>query len=127
MIASLPLVAAGGPDVTLSSTFSAVLLAAAGAFALFAVVLLYRVVRGPTTQDRIVAINVVGTNTVIVIALLSVAFGEYGGELLAGTLSHDLATPGTDPAHVLYSEQGNWERAGQTPAGVWALAVGGVY
>jgi len=78
VITSLPLVAAGGPDVTISSTFSAVLLAAAGAFALFAVVLLYRVVRGPTTQDRIVAINVVGTNTVIVIALLSVAFGEYG-------------------------------------------------
>ncbi|MFB6257046.1 MAG: cation:proton antiporter [Haloplanus sp.] len=77
-MASLPLVAAGGPGVTISSTFSAVLLAAAGAFALFAVVLLYRVIRGPTTQDRIVAINVVGTNTVIVIALLSVAFGEYG-------------------------------------------------
>ena len=74
----LPLVAAGGPDVTVSSTFSAVLLTAAGAFALFAVVLLYRVVRGPTTQDRIVAINVVGTNTVIIIALVSVALGEYG-------------------------------------------------
>lgn len=75
---SLPLVAAGGPDVTVSSTFSTILLVAAGAFALFAVALLYRVVRGPTTQDRIVAINVVGTNTVIVIALVSVAFGEYG-------------------------------------------------
>ena len=74
----LPLVAAGGPDVTLSSTFTTILLAAAGAFALFAVALLYRVVQGPTTQDRIVAINVVGTNTVIVIALVSVAFGEYG-------------------------------------------------
>jgi len=74
----LPLVAAGGPDVTISSTFSNILLTAAGAFALFAVVLLYRVVRGPTTQDRIVAINVVGTNTVIVIALVSVALGEYG-------------------------------------------------
>jgi multicomponent Na+:H+ antiporter subunit F len=74
----LPLVAAGGPDVTLSSTFTTILLAAAGAFALFAVALLYRVVQGPTTQDRIVAINVVGTNTVIVIALVSVALGEYG-------------------------------------------------
>jgi multicomponent Na+:H+ antiporter subunit F len=78
MSAALPLVTAGGPDVTLSPTFSAVLLAAAAAFALYAVVLLYRVVRGPTTQDRIVAINVVGTNTVIVIALVSVALGEYG-------------------------------------------------
>jgi multicomponent Na+:H+ antiporter subunit F len=74
----LPLVAAGGPDVTVSETFSTILLIAAGAFALFAVVLLYRVARGPTTQDRIVAINVVGTNTVIVIALVSVALGEYG-------------------------------------------------
>jgi len=72
------LAAASGPDVTVSSTFASILLAAAGAFALFAVVLLYRVVRGPTTQDRIVAINVVGTNTVIVIALVSVALGEYG-------------------------------------------------
>lgn len=73
-----PLAAAGGPDVTVSGTFSAILLAAAGVFTLFAVVLLYRVVQGPTTQDRIVAINVVGTNTVIIIALVSVGLGEYG-------------------------------------------------
>ncbi|MFB6281784.1 MAG: cation:proton antiporter, partial [Haloferacaceae archaeon] len=62
----------------MSPTLAAILLAAAGAFALFAVGLLYRVVQGPTTQDRIVAINVVGTNTVIVIALVSVALGEFG-------------------------------------------------
>ncbi|WP_435067104.1 cation:proton antiporter [Haloplanus sp. C73] len=73
-----PLAASGGSEVAISSTLSTILLLAAGAFAVFAVALLYRVVRGPTTQDRIVAINVVGTNTVIVIALLSVAFGEYG-------------------------------------------------
>ncbi|SDZ81067.1 multicomponent Na+:H+ antiporter subunit F [Haloplanus vescus] len=74
----VPLAAGGGSEVAVSSTLSTILLLAAGAFATFAVVLLYRVVRGPTTQDRIVAINVVGTNTVIVIALVSVAFGEYG-------------------------------------------------
>ena len=72
------LAAAGGPDVTVSSTFASTLLAAAGAFTPFAAVLLYRVVRGPTPQDRIVAITVVWTNTVIVIALVSVALGEYG-------------------------------------------------
>ena|GEM_PF-123915 len=76
--ALVPLAASGGPDVSVSATFSTILLTAAGVFTLFAVVLLYRVVKGPTTQDRIVAINVVGTNTVIVIALVSVAFGEYG-------------------------------------------------
>jgi multicomponent Na+:H+ antiporter subunit F len=76
--ASIPLAAGGTPDIAVSSTLSTIFLGAAGAFILFAVVLLYRVVRGPTTQDRIVAINVVGTNTVIVIALVSVAFGEYG-------------------------------------------------
>lgn len=63
---------------TVDPTLSAILLAAAGAFALFAVALLYRVVQGPTNQDRIVAINVVGTNTVIVIALVSIALGEFG-------------------------------------------------
>ncbi|PSP84292.1 cation:proton antiporter [Halobacteriales archaeon QS_1_68_17] len=55
---------------------SDVLLAAAGAFILYAVVLLYRVVAGPTMQDRVIAVNVVGTNTVVVLALLSVALEE---------------------------------------------------
>ena len=73
----LPLGAAG-PGGTVSPTFPTALLVAAAAFPLFAGAPLYRVGRGPTTQDRIVAINVVGTNTVIVIALVSVAFGEYG-------------------------------------------------
>ena len=62
----------------LAPPLSTLFLGAAGVFALFAVVLLYRVVQGPTTQDRLVAINVVGTNTVIVIALVSVALGEFG-------------------------------------------------
>lgn len=36
-----------------------------------AVVVLYRVIKGPTVQDRIIAINVVGTSTVVVIALVA--------------------------------------------------------
>ncbi|MFB6223016.1 MAG: cation:proton antiporter [Haloarcula sp.] len=52
------------------------LLAIAGAFVLFAVVALYRVFMGPTDHDRVIAVNVMGTNTVIAIALVSGALGE---------------------------------------------------
>jgi multicomponent Na+:H+ antiporter subunit F len=55
-----------------------VLLAGATAFVLASVVAVYRVVRGPTMQDRVIAVNVVGSNTVVVIALLAAAFGEPG-------------------------------------------------
>jgi multicomponent Na+:H+ antiporter subunit F len=48
----------------------------AAAFVVYAGVALYRVYRGPTTHDRIIAVNVVGTNTVVAIALLSAALGE---------------------------------------------------
>ncbi|POG54517.1 cation:proton antiporter [Haloferax sp. Atlit-12N] len=60
------------------STFETVLLGAAGAFITFAVVLLYRVVRGPTMEDRVIAINAIGTNTVVVLALVAAAFGLSG-------------------------------------------------
>ncbi|MUV58495.1 multisubunit sodium/proton antiporter, MrpF subunit (TC 2.A.63.1) [Halogeometricum rufum] len=43
-----------------------------------ATALLWRVVVGPTTADRVVAVNVVGTTTVVVIALLSAALDEPG-------------------------------------------------
>ncbi len=49
------------------------LLAAAGALVVLAVAVLYRAVRGPTMQDRVVAVNVLGTNTVVILALLSAA------------------------------------------------------
>ncbi len=52
---------------------SEVLLGAAAAIAGLAVVAMYRAVRGPTMQDRIVAVNVVGTSTVVVIALVAAA------------------------------------------------------
>lgn len=53
-----------------------VLLAGGTALVLVAVATLYRAVVGPTIPDRIVAINVVGTTTVVAIALLAVALGE---------------------------------------------------
>lgn len=49
------------------------LLGAAAVFVVLAVVVLYRAVVGPTMQDRVLAVNVLGTNTVIILALLSAA------------------------------------------------------
>ena len=54
------------------------LLAAAGAFILLSVVIVYRIVRGPTMQDRVIAVNVVGTNTVVIIALFAAALDSPG-------------------------------------------------
>jgi multicomponent Na+:H+ antiporter subunit F len=54
------------------------LLGAAAAFVALAVVVLYRVVKGPTMQDRVIAVNVVGSNTVVILALLAAALGEPG-------------------------------------------------
>jgi len=57
---------------------SGAFLIAAGVLVLLAVILLYRVVRGPTMQDRVIAVNVLGTNTVVVIALIASALGQPG-------------------------------------------------
>jgi multicomponent Na+:H+ antiporter subunit F len=43
---------------------------------LLAIAMFYRAVKGPTTQDRVLAVNVLGTNTVVVLALLGVGLGE---------------------------------------------------
>lgn len=51
----------------------AALLAGAALVAAVAVVVLYRAVKGPTVQDRIIAINIVGTSTVVVIAFVAAA------------------------------------------------------
>nr|WP_321112645.1 monovalent cation/H+ antiporter complex subunit F [Halorussus salinisoli] len=40
--------------------------------------LVYRAAVGPTTQDRVVAINAIGTTTVVVIALVAGALDEPG-------------------------------------------------
>jgi multicomponent Na+:H+ antiporter subunit F len=38
--------------------------------------MLYRAVVGPTMQDRVLAVNVLGTNTVVILAILGAALGE---------------------------------------------------
>lgn len=42
-------------------------------FVLLSVVIAYRIFSGPTMQDRVIAINAVGSNIVVMIALLSAA------------------------------------------------------
>lgn len=51
-------------------------LVAAALFMLLAVAMFYRAMKGPTTQDRVLAVNVLGTNTVVVLALLGAGLGE---------------------------------------------------
>lgn len=58
------------------SLLNDVFLGAAAIFVLLAVVMLYRVVKGPTMQDRVLAVNVLGTNTVVILALLAAGLEE---------------------------------------------------
>lgn len=55
-----------------------ILFGAAAAFIGASLVAVYRILRGPTMPDRVIAINVIGSNVVIVIALLAAAIGEPG-------------------------------------------------
>jgi multicomponent Na+:H+ antiporter subunit F len=55
-----------------------VLLAGAGVLVAVAAGLLWWVAVGPTTADRVVAVNVVGTGAVVVIALLAAGLDEPG-------------------------------------------------
>jgi multicomponent Na+:H+ antiporter subunit F len=55
-----------------------ILFAAATALVVLAVPVGYRVVAGPTMQDRVVAANVAGTTTVVVVALLAAGTGDPG-------------------------------------------------
>jgi len=52
------------------------LLIAAALFVTLAIAMLYRAILGPTNQDRVLAVNVLGTNTVVILALLGAALGE---------------------------------------------------
>ncbi|MFC7068256.1 cation:proton antiporter [Halobaculum lipolyticum] len=54
------------------------LLAAAGGFVLISIAMLYRVVKGPTMQDRVIAVNVIGSNTVVIAALFAAATDTPG-------------------------------------------------
>lgn len=55
-----------------------ILFAAAAGFIGASLVAVYRIFRGPTMPDRVIAINVIGSNVIIVIALLAAAIGEPG-------------------------------------------------
>jgi len=57
------------PVPTLADAF----IAAAAVLVVLAIAVLYRAIVGPTMQDRVIAVNVLGTNTVIILALLAVA------------------------------------------------------
>ncbi len=50
-----------------------VLVAGAAIVVLTAVIVLYRVAVGPTTYDRVIGVNLIGTSTVMVLVLLSAA------------------------------------------------------
>lgn len=50
-----------------------ILLTAVVAFILLSVVVTYRIFAGPTMQDRVIAINAMGSNIVVMIAILSAA------------------------------------------------------
>lgn len=52
-------------------TIESILLGAAAAVTVLAIAVLYRVIKGPTVQDRIIAINVIGTSTVLIIAFVA--------------------------------------------------------
>ncbi|PSP26762.1 cation:proton antiporter [Halobacteriales archaeon QH_2_65_14] len=64
------------PAFLTAETVTDVFLLAAAVFLLLAVAMFYRAIRGPTTQDRVLAVNVLGTNTVVVLALVGAGLGE---------------------------------------------------
>ena len=50
--------------------------AAATVIVLAAVLVLYRAIKGPRVYDRVLSANVIGTKTVILVALIGYAFGR---------------------------------------------------
>ena len=50
--------------------------AAATVIVLAAVLVLYRALKGPRVYDRVLSANVIGTKTVILVALIGYAFGR---------------------------------------------------
>ncbi|OIB57867.1 cation:proton antiporter [Natrialba sp. SSL1] len=53
-----------------------IFLVTAALFVVLAIMMFYRAVAGPTTQDRLLAVNVLGTNTVVILALLAAGLDE---------------------------------------------------
>lgn len=65
-------------DIGSGTLVSTVLLATATTLVALAFLLVYRAAVGPTIQDRVVAINAIGTTTVVVIALVAGALDQPG-------------------------------------------------
>jgi multicomponent Na+:H+ antiporter subunit F len=61
-----------------SPLVEAAMLGAAVAVVGLALIAFYRVIEGPTLPDRVVAVNGIGTATVVVLALLAVGLDEGG-------------------------------------------------
>lgn len=53
-----------------------IFLVAAALFVVLAIAIFYRAIAGPTTQDRLLAVNVLGTNTVVILALLAAGLDQ---------------------------------------------------
>ncbi|THE62752.1 cation:proton antiporter [Salinadaptatus halalkaliphilus] len=60
----------------MSEFLSTALLGAAAIVVVLAAIVLYRVIAGPTTHDRVVAVNVIGTSIVIVLALIAAGLDQ---------------------------------------------------
>jgi multicomponent Na+:H+ antiporter subunit F len=69
-------IVAATPSIEPTPFVEQALLVAASALTLFALVAMVRVLIGPTMYDRILGTNVVGSNTVVILVLLTAAFGE---------------------------------------------------
>lgn len=59
-----------------TDVISTLFLVAAAILVVLAIAMFYRALAGPTTQDRVLAVNVLGTNTVVILALLAGGMGE---------------------------------------------------
>ncbi len=58
------------------TTIEEIFIVAAALFVILAIAMFYRAVAGPTTQDRLLAVNVLGTNTVVILALLAAGLDQ---------------------------------------------------
>lgn len=62
--------------MTVEGAYDILFTAVLGVLGVLALLCLLRSIIGPRIADRVVAVNMVGTNTIIVISVLSVALGE---------------------------------------------------
>jgi multicomponent Na+:H+ antiporter subunit F len=72
-----------------------------------ALVCLYRAVVGPTTQDRLLAVNIVGTKTMVIVVLITFIQGE--GFFLDVALVYALLLFIVTVAMARYLEAEGWE------------------